>query len=239
MRKILITNDDGIKSDGIRRLAEAAKAFGEVWVIAPAEQCSAMSHCINLRNPIDVYEYDFPVEGVHAYAIKGTPADCVRMGMLNILKTKADVVLSGINYGYNCGSDIQYSATVGAAMEAASSGVQAIALSEGMCDCHEVTDAYLSAMLEEAINSPLKRNQIWNINFPECKTEDFKGILRDRKVAENSFYIDSYTEEKLPDGGTRMRVHGVLQANAVEETDFKALLDNYISVGIVQNFKEP
>lgn len=240
MRKILITNDDGITSDGIRRLAEAAKRYGEVWVIAPESQRSAMSHCINLRDPIYVYEApEFPVEGVHAYKISGTPADCVRLGMLNLVPGgKADLVLSGINYGYNSGTDVQYSATVGAALEAASSGVQAIAVSEGACDCHEVTDAYLDRMLSEAISSPLPYNQIWNINFPQCPIGELKGILRDRKVAENGFYIDHYEEEKLPDGGIKMSVKGYCHAEAAEGTDFKALVDNYISVGRVQNLKE-
>ena len=85
MRKILITNDDGIYSDGIIRLAQTAKEFGEVWVVAPDSQRSAMSHSITLRHPIEAWSVDFPVEGVHAYACDGTPADCVRIGVLNIV----------------------------------------------------------------------------------------------------------------------------------------------------------
>ena len=119
MRKILITNDDGIYSDGIIRLAQTAKEFGEVWVVAPESQRSAMSHSITLRHPIEAWNVDFPVEGVHAYACDGTPADCVRIGVLNIVPGKPDNVFSGINYGYNVASDIQYSATAGAASSAA------------------------------------------------------------------------------------------------------------------------
>ena len=98
-RKILITNDDGIESDGIARLAEAAKEFGEVWIVAPESQRSAASHSITLRHPIDVLPHDFPVEGVHAFSCSGTPGDCVRVGSLNIMPVKPDVVLSGINFG--------------------------------------------------------------------------------------------------------------------------------------------
>ncbi|MCR5545281.1 MAG: 5'/3'-nucleotidase SurE, partial [Lachnospiraceae bacterium] len=108
-KKILITNDDGIHSKGLIRLAEVAKNFGKVVVVAPDKECSAMSHRITLRESIDVKKVDFPVEGVDAYASTGTPADCIRFGILNIVKCKPDVVLSGINYGFNCGSDIQYS----------------------------------------------------------------------------------------------------------------------------------
>lgn len=171
MQKILITNDDGIQSDGIIRLARAAKKYGKVWVVAPDGQRSAMSHRITLRETIEFFPVDFPVEGVHAYASTGTPADCVRFGILNIVKEKPDYVFSGINYGYNSGTDIQYSATVGSALEAACAGVHAIAFSEGASECHEVTDAYLEQMLKELMEQPLAHNQIWNVNFPQCELE--------------------------------------------------------------------
>ena len=100
-RKILITNDDGITSDGIVRLARAAKDFGEVWVVAPDEERSGASHSVILRHSFDAWEVDFPVEGVHAFACTGFPADCVRIGVLNIVKGKPDNVFSGIHYGYN------------------------------------------------------------------------------------------------------------------------------------------
>ena len=108
-KKILITNDDGIKSSGIIRLAKAAQKYGEVWVVAPDSQRSAASHSLTLHGTFDVYEADFPVEGVRAYAISGTPADCIRVGVLNIMPEKPDVIFTGINFGYNAGSDVQYS----------------------------------------------------------------------------------------------------------------------------------
>ncbi|MDD6504181.1 MAG: 5'/3'-nucleotidase SurE, partial [Lachnospiraceae bacterium] len=106
MKKILITNDDGIDADGLIRLAQAAKNFGEVWIVAPDGQRSAMSHSISLRHPVEVWECEFPVSGVHAYACDGTPADCVRIGVLNIVPGKPDHVFSGINYGYNTATDL-------------------------------------------------------------------------------------------------------------------------------------
>ena len=90
MRKILITNDDGIQSDGIIRLAEMAVKLGEVWVVAPDSQRSAMSHSITLRHSIEAWKVDFPVEGVQAFACNGTPADCVRIGTLNIVPGKPE-----------------------------------------------------------------------------------------------------------------------------------------------------
>ncbi|MCR5100439.1 MAG: 5'/3'-nucleotidase SurE [Butyrivibrio sp.] len=236
-KTILITNDDGIGADGIVRLARAATKFGKVYVIAPDSQRSAMSHKITLREHIDVKETDFPVEGVKAYVSTGTPADCVRFGMLNIIPEKTDVVFSGINYGYNSGSDIQYSATVGAALEAACAGVHAIAFSEGITECHEVTDKYLEELMQEYIEKKLSHNQIWNINFPNCKLSEFKGILEDRVMALNSFYNDRYSEEHLEDGTIRLRVDGQYHENALPGTDFRAIVDGYISIGIVNNYK--
>ena len=236
MRRILITNDDGIDSDGIRRLAEAAKEFGEVWVIAPEHQRSAASHCITLREPVAVRPHDFPVKGVHAFACGGSPADCVRVGSLGVMPYKPDVVLSGINYGYNVASDIQYSATAGAAFEAAFQGFRAIALSENADPCHEITDAYLKALLEEYIDVRVEKNHIININFPGGKKEECRGTARNTGTSEGSFYHDRYrlVEEKAD--GTRMYlVDGIYNEDAEPGTDFRAILDKYISVGIVKN----
>ncbi len=89
---ILITNDDGIEAPGIRRLAEAAKEFGNVVVVAPASQCSAASHSITLRHSIEVHPQDFPVSGVKAYSCIGTPADCVRVWAVKVMPQKPYVV---------------------------------------------------------------------------------------------------------------------------------------------------
>lgn len=174
-KKILITNDDGIFSDGIIRLAATARNFGEVWVVAPDGQRSAMSHSITLREPVDVHACDFPVLGVHAYAATGTPADCVRIGALIIVSGKPDVVLSGINYGYNTASDVQYSTTIGASFEATFQGIPSIAFSEGASECHEVTDAYLEQNMGKLMEVPLEYGHIRNVNFPQCPLAECKG----------------------------------------------------------------
>ena len=127
---ILITNDDGINAPGISLLAEAAAQFGNVTVVAPASQCSAMSHRITLDRPMGLRKHEWGMDGVTAYSLDGTPADCIRAALDAIMPEKPDVVLSGINHGYNVGYDIAYSGTVGAAMEALMSGIPAIALSQ-------------------------------------------------------------------------------------------------------------
>jgi len=235
MRKILITNDDGITSDGIIRLAKVARDYGEVWVVAPATQRSAASHSISLRDPITVYPAEFPVEGVKAFAISGTPADCVRLGVLNIVPGKPDMVFSGINYGYNVATDLQYSATAGAAFEAAFQNVFAIAFSEGTNDCQAVADRYIREAIDCVIDKPLGYGEIWNINFPGCPVEEVKGILEDRTVSRSCIFVDHYNETKLEDGGMSYMVQGTYQEKAEQGTDLRALFDKYVSIGRVRN----
>ncbi|MCR4651598.1 MAG: 5'/3'-nucleotidase SurE [Lachnospiraceae bacterium] len=236
MKKILITNDDGIMAKGIIRLAEAAKEFGEVWIVAPETQRSATSHSITLRHHIDVYPHDFPVDGVRAFSCSGTPADCVRVGSLNVMPYKPDVLLSGINFGYNVATDIQYSATAGAAFEGSFQGLHSIALSEGISGIHEVTDAYLKELLGEAIDMKLGYGEIVNINFPDCPLSECKGIIRDTAVSVNSFYTDRYKViEELDNGGKRYMVDGIHRRVHEQGTDYGAVLDNYISFGTVNN----
>lgn len=107
--RILVVNDDGIKAPGIKRLVQMAAGLGEVWVVAPAAQCSAMSHRITVRGDLEVKPYDFPATGVTAYSVGGTPADCVKVALGYLMTEKPDIVFSGINAGYNVGRDILYS----------------------------------------------------------------------------------------------------------------------------------
>ena len=235
MKKILITNDDGIDSDGLIRLAKVAMEFGEVWVVAPHSQRSAMSHSITLRHSIEAWEVDFPVPGVHAYACDGTPADCVRIGVLNIVPEKPDHVFSGINYGYNVGSDLQYSATAGAAFEASFQKIHTIAFSEDADEMHEVTDEYIKDIMGDLLDKPLEINQIWNVNFPSCRLKDCKGILKGRTVSTDEFYKDRYLEKKVSSGKISYVVEGIRNYEASQGTDLRAILENYVSIGIATN----
>ena len=238
MRKILITNDDGIDAPGIRRLAEAALQLGEVWVIAPERQRSAASHSIILREVVRVKQHDFPVSGVKAFSCSGTPADCVRVGGLSVMPYTPDVVLSGINSGYNVAGDIQYSATAGAAFEAAYQGFGAIALSEDACECHEVTDEYLMKLLEEHIDDRYGRDRILNINFPGCRLGECRGIKDNCFTSIDSFYHARYKLIETQEDGTCVYlVDDIYNEEAEEGSDLKAIIDKYVSVGIVRNIR--
>lgn len=236
MRRILITNDDGITAHGLMRLAKAAVKYGEVWVVAPKEERSAISHGITLRTGIDIHPCGFPVDEVHAFSCSGTPGDCIRVGSLFVMPEKPDAVLAGINFGPNVATDIQYSGTVAAAMEGAFQGIPSIAVSEMVGGSVDVTKHYLDQILGELIFKDPGTHRIWNVNFPSCALSECKGILYDRTVSIGKLYRDSYHKrEDLPDGGMRVKVHGELEATAEEGTDLDALNRNCVSVGKVNN----
>ena len=233
--RILVVNDDGIAAEGIRRLAQAAATLGEAWVVAPADQCSAMSHRITVQGQFEVRTKQFPVEGVRAYSVSGTPADCVKTALRCLMPGKPDVVLSGVNCGYNAGLDLLYSGTVGAAMEALSNGIPAIAFSSGMNGMYDVVDEYLLPVMRELLDKPLQANELWNVNFPGCARSELKGILRERIPDQTQFYLDHYDVEELEDGILRLTAGGIPIREGKEGTDIAAVLANYISIGTVRN----
>ena len=234
-KRILVVNDDGIGAEGIRRLAQMAKNFGEVWVVAPDAQCSAMSQRITVRGDLVIKSVDFPVEGVHAYSVSGTPADCVKVAFSYVLPEKPDVLFSGINAGYNVGLDLAYSGTVGAAMEGLMQGVPAIAFSSEGNGVYDVVDQYLISITEELLAKKLPANQIWNVNFPGCTCDKLRGIKRDRIPAQTQFYLDHYERKELEEGAFLLSAAGVPTTQGGAGSDIEAVLNDYISVGVVSN----
>ncbi len=162
--RILITNDDGISNKGIRLLSEWAKKLGEVTVVAPKVEQSAKSHAIDFITPVEIKKVPF-VDGVEAYSMSSTPADCVRFGVLSLGK-KFDLVLSGINFGVNLGADIVYSGTVGAIFEAARMRIPAIAFSSFPGE-QENAAKYLDEVYDYIIKNKMFDDcPLFNINIP-------------------------------------------------------------------------
>lgn len=236
--KILIVNDDSINAPGIAVLAKAAMEFGEVTVVAPARQCSAMSQKLTLTELLTLEKVeDFPVSVKGAYKIGGTPVDCVKVA-LEYLGETPDYVFSGINNGYNAGFDIAYSGTLGAAFEAVRNGVPAMAFSVA----HEKhllnVETYLVPIVKELLEAELKPGEVWNVNFPSMKSGVPKGILRDRKAAPTSMFREKYIEVPQPDGTVKLACQGSPTPEECfpEDSDAKALREGYISVGKVSGF---
>lgn len=163
--RILITNDDGIDSQGIELLARFAKSIGEVTVCAPKTQQSGKSHAINIHVPFEAIEVPFPVSGVKAYRVDSTPVDCVRFATLGLNQT-FDLVLSGVNKGLNLGEDILYSGTVGVVFEAALRGIPAVAFSTEY-DSFEPAETQLPAIWQFFVQNKLfDACSYFNVNVP-------------------------------------------------------------------------
>lgn len=237
--KILVVNDDSIHAPGIVLLAKAAMELGEVTVVAPANQCSAMSQRITIRGDMRVDKVqDFPVPVKAAYKVDGTPADCLKIAMQYLLEEKPDYVFSGINDGYNAGFDIAYSGTLGAAFEAVMNGVPAMAFSNAMHSPLDIAETYLVDIIRELTEASQGRGEVWNVNFPAVAPDQLKGILRDRTVAPIQFYSENYRETRLPDGAVALTGQGLPLTEQDETpagTDVEAVLRGYISIGKVRS----
>ena len=236
--KILITNDDGIDAEGLLLLAQAVLAAGEhdIRIVAPAEQCSAMSQRITLREKLLLRKVRYPLKGVKAWSLSGTPADCVKVALEKLYKEdKPDAVFSGMNFGYNSGFDIIYSGTVGAAMEGILHGIPSYAFSNAAYISNDLAIAKLPELINTLLKKEADLSGIWNVNIPGCPEEECKGILWDRRPAPFQFYRDNYDEEECDDG-VLLSVSGIPYDGEVDiSTDIGALQRDYISVGRVQN----
>ena len=233
---ILIANDDGIDSPGIVRLAEAAAKFGSVWVAAPSSQCSGMSQKLTIFGEFPVSRPAFPVSVMDAWSIGGTPADCVKLAVNFLMPVKPDVVFSGINFGYNTGFDIAYSGTVAAAMEAVMNGIPAIAFSAQHDGSYDVTDRYILDIARELLAAPLAPGEIWNVNFPGCPLDEFKGILHERTIAPKFIFDNTYSANHRSGGMTLIPdADFIAHGDAPAGSDIEAVLHGYISIGKVKS----
>lgn len=235
---ILVVNDDSISAPGIHLLAKTAAAFGKVWVVAPAEQCSGMSHRITPGGTLRIKKVeDFPVPVESAYKVYGTPADCVKVALTYLLPKKPDFVFSGINNGFNVGCEIAYSGTAGAAMEALINGIPAIAFSSAYGRPMTLAEKYIIPIVNELIEKEQNPKEIWNVNFPAVEGNIPKGILYDHTIADVCLYSAEYQITTHTDGSISLDIIGLPleDANAAPEgTDVAAVLDGYISIGKVR-----
>lgn len=233
---ILLTNDDGIEAPGILKLASLIKPYGNLIIVAPKTQCSAMSQKITVLSRLEVEPYDFGMKNVKAFQVSGSPADCVKVGLEFICAEKPDWVLSGINQGFNCGYDIAYSGTVGAAMEAIMQGVSAMAFSTAFHMEYDAVDEYLPKIFEELIKREIGKNEIWNVNIPGCKRDEILGIKEvGYQIGQTQFYQDGYTKTDLGNGAFYLDAKGIPVTSTQEGTDLYACLHNYIAIGKVKS----
>src|SRR6187455_99527 len=229
MPRILVTNDDGVHSPGIRLLAETLAPFGDVTVVAPIQEASAIGHALTLRRPLRI-----DTIAPNVYAIDGTPTDCVNIAITHILKGKPDLIVSGINKGWNLGDDITYSGTVAGALEGSLLGIPSIAVS--LARTRGTYDFAPAAHAASAIASLVLRGDLitgrtfLNLNVPSGKP---KGVRLTVQAKRNHITIvDPRTDPRgqayywIEEGENDWEPH--------DRSDYQAVRDGYVSVTPLQ-----
>ncbi|MDD3593340.1 MAG: 5'/3'-nucleotidase SurE [Candidatus Gastranaerophilales bacterium] len=231
--KILIANDDGIQALGIATLAKALCKEHEVYIIAPDQERSAAGHALTLNMPLRVVDVNIGIDVKKAWAISGTPGDCVKIGVTAILDEKPDLIISGINHGPNLGSDVLYSGTVSAAMEGAVLGFPSIAVS--LADLYgnsynfNPAAEFMAKFINKIDNINFPKKTILNINIPAAELEDMNGIEVTRLGTK--VYTDEYEKRLDPRGKVYYWLAGEVKHDSQEKgTDIYAVRDNKISI---------
>lgn len=223
--KILLTNDDGIFSEGLAQLYEELSKIAEVWVFAPDRERSASSHSLTLDHPLRATEIKNKW-----YAISGTPTDCVNLGVLHFMKGNyPDLIVSGINFGINVGDDVTYSGTVSATFEASILGLPGIAISQEMgmeVDLKRTARISSKIIISLKKMNLLNKSTIFNINFPKEKPRGIRFCHLGKR-----HYEESIVENVDPRGKKYFWIGGApIPSEPEKGTDFEALYNFEISI---------
>jgi 5'-nucleotidase len=232
---ILITNDDGITSPGIRALVEAVKDLGKVVVVAPDKPQSGMGHAITIGSPLRLTASNI-FGDIEAYSTSGTPVDCVKLAVDKILHRKPDICLSGVNHGANHSINVIYSGTMSAALEAAIESIPSIGFS--LLDYSLEADfsgsiLYARLIVEQVLNKKLDKHLCLNVNIPAMPPNLIKGF----KVCRQAYakYEEDFDERADPHGKKYYWLTGeFVNFDKGKDTDVWALKNGYVSVVPVQ-----
>src|SRR5574338_124838 len=229
MPRILVTNDDGVRSDGIHALAEAMRPLGDVIVVAPHIEASAIGHALTLRRPLRLEQISADV-----FEVDGTPTDCVNVAVVKLLAgALPDLVVSGINKGYNLGDDITYSGTVAGAMEGALLGVPSIAVSMertlGEYDFSHASGA-AAAVAARVLSDGLPMRTFINLNVPSGLPKGFRVTVQAKRN-----HITTVNERLDPRGRPYYWIEeGQNDWEPHDRSDYQAVRDGYVSVTPLQ-----
>lgn len=238
---ILLTNDDGLETNGLKALYQELKQLGKTTIISPITQQSAVSHAITIFSPLFVEKVsNYLPDKTHIYAVRGTPADCVKLALGKILKKKPDIVISGINAGANIGVDVFYSGTVAAAIESALWGITGFAVSLEKPNNTiklDFSSAAKSAVkiIKSLLRSKPPKGSIFNINLPAGNGNRIKGIQYTRQDC--GFLPDQFVSGIDPRGRKYYWVKPIPKkcqpkpkTNGFLISDIKALKEGYVSI---------
>jgi len=231
---ILITNDDGITAPGIRMLVSIMKRIGNVVVVAPDSPQSGMGHAITLDSTLyaEKINIDSDSEGILEYSCSGTPADCVKLALQELLERKPDICVSGINHGSNSSINVIYSGTMSAAIEAGIEGIPAIGFS--LCDYKWEADFsqaqdFIFNIVTQALKNGMQKGTVLNVNIPKLEKTKLKGIKICRQAKAN--WKEKFDKRVSPMGKDYYWLTGKFELlDKGEDTDEWALANGYISV---------
>ncbi|PHR96539.1 MAG: 5'/3'-nucleotidase SurE [Leeuwenhoekiella sp.] len=234
---ILITNDDGITAPGIRKLITLMKELGDVIVVAPDSPQSGMGHAITVNDTI----YCDPVREFQdadhkEYKCSGTPADCVKIAVQEIMHRKPDICVSGINHGSNSSINVIYSGTMSAAVEAGVEGIPAIGFSllDYSIDADfSHCDTFVKRITSQVLENGLPQGVVLNVNIPKLKASEIRGIKVGRQA--NAQWVEDFDKRTNPMGRDYYWLSGeFVNHDEGEDTDEWALANGYVSVVPVQ-----
>ncbi|NRT13336.1 5'/3'-nucleotidase SurE [Flavobacterium sp. 14A] len=233
---ILVTNDDGITAPGIRALIDVMSKIGDVLVVAPDKPQSAMGHAITINSTLYLNKISTEGAAVTEYSCSGTPVDCVKLAVNEILKKKPDLCVSGVNHGSNSSINVIYSGTMSAAVEAGIEGVPAIGFSLLDYDWNadfETIKPFIQKITLEALENGMPKDVVLNVNFPKLKKEAIKGIKICRQA--KAIWAEKFDKRVTPQGKDYYWLAGeFINQDKGQDTDEWALANDYISVVPVQ-----
>ncbi|WP_395043601.1 5'/3'-nucleotidase SurE [Flavobacterium sp.] len=233
---ILVTNDDSISAPGIRALIAVMSEIGEVVVVAPDSPQSAMGHAITINNTLHLNKVSKNNAAILEYSCSGTPVDCVKMAVNEILKRKPDLCVSGVNHGSNSSINVIYSGTMSAAVEAGIEGIPAIGFSLLDYDWNadfEQIKPFIKKIALQVLQNGLAEGTVLNVNFPKLKTDEIKGIKICRQA--KAMWQEKFDKRVTPFGKEYYWLTGeFINQDKGEDTDEWALANHYISIVPVQ-----
>lgn len=228
---IFVTNDDGFTAKGIRSLFDAVKDLGDVVLIAPDSPQSGTGHAITIHDPLRLNKInDFGIE--HSYSCTGTPVDCVKLGVYEVMHRKPDILVSGINHGANTSTNVLYSGTMSAAVEGAMERIPSVGFSLDSFDqdadfslCQDVVRTVVKTVLEKGMPSGI----CLNVNIPDIPKEQFQGLKVCKQA--HAYWADRFDKRQDQFGKTYYWLTGdFINEDQKEHTDLYWMARNYASV---------
>ncbi len=232
---ILVTNDDGITAPGIAALIEVSKKYGKVYVVAPDKPQSGMGHAITINTPIRLIQNNqYNVAG--SYQCSGTPVDCVKIAVDQVLDRKPDLCVSGVNHGANHSVNVLYSGTMSAAMEGALENIPSVGFSlmDFSWDADfSVAQHVASEIIQYMLDQELPDHTLFNVNIPKCSLEEFKGIQAAHQG--KAKWEENFVHRTDPSGKDYYWLTGGFQSSdSNPDSDINLLAKNYASLVPVQ-----